>query len=189
MFEDQGIRLVMFPPSKGVRHWIGLAVSSGGSVEVVIADRPQRKPLDHLLRSTTSNGSEPSPVSGVRAVENIVVEYVVMPVELRRVQAAIAALRRAAVSGLPESSTASATASPATRSCGLQSFGKGWYLRATRSVSCREARAVFRAFFSTHGCSGPCSVRGYRCRPDYSDDVERVRCTQSARLVVFRSLP
>jgi hypothetical protein len=84
---------------------------------------------------------------------------------------------------------ATATASLPTRSCGFESFGKGWYLRATRSVSCREARTVFRAFFSTRLCSGRCLVRGYRCRPDYNDDVERVRCTTTRRLIVFRSLP
>ena len=88
-------------------------------------------------------------------------------------------------------STAGA-ASPATRSCGFQSFGKGWYLRASRSVTCRRARTIFHAYFATRGCNGPaagtCVVRAYRCRYDYGDDVERVRCTAPGRLIAFRSV-
>jgi hypothetical protein len=84
------------------------------------------------------------------------------------------------------------TASPSTRSCGFQSFGKGWYLRASRSVTCRRARTIFHAYFSTRGCNGPaagtCVVRGYRCRYDYGDDVERVRCTATGRVIAFRSV-
>jgi len=34
----------------------------------------------------------------------------------------------------------------------------------------------------------PCLLRTYRCRYDYGDDVERVRCTRPGRLVWFRSL-
>ena len=85
-----------------------------------------------------------------------------------------------------------ATASPPTRSCGFQSLGKGWYLHASSSVSCRTARRIFRAYFTTRGCNGAapstCVVRTYRCRYDYGDDVERVRCTRPGRLVWFRSL-
>ena len=87
---------------------------------------------------------------------------------------------------------AGTTSSPPTRSCGFQSFGKGWYLRASSSVSCRSARRIFRAYFGTRGCNGAaagtCVVRTYRCRYDYGDDVERVRCTRPGRLVWFRSL-
>jgi hypothetical protein len=88
---------------------------------------------------------------------------------------------------------AGTTSSPPTRSCGFQGFGKGWYLRASSSVSCRSARRIFHAYFATRGCNGPaagaCVVRRYRCRYDYRDDVERVRCTRPGRLVSFRSLP
>jgi hypothetical protein len=82
----------------------------------------------------------------------------------------------------------------ATRSCAFQSFGKGWYLRATRSVGCGDARATFANYFSTQGCNeaypSTCSVGTYRCRYDYPDeDVERVRCSLAGRLVAFRSLP
>ena len=87
---------------------------------------------------------------------------------------------------------AGSTTSPPTRSCGFQSLGKGWYLRASTSVSCQSARTIFRAYFTTRGCNGPsagtCVVRTYRCRYDYRDDVERVRCTRPGRLVAFRSL-
>jgi hypothetical protein len=88
--------------------------------------------------------------------------------------------------------SAAGTASLPTRSCGFQSFGKGWYLRASRSVPCRSARRVFRAYFATPGCNGPaagtCFVRPYRCRYDYRDDVERVRCAKPERLIAFRSV-
>ena len=84
------------------------------------------------------------------------------------------------------------TSSPPTRSCGFQSLGKGWHLRASPSVSCRSARRIFRAYFATRGCNraspGTCVVRTYRCRYDYGDDVERVRCSTPGRLVTFRSL-
>jgi hypothetical protein len=88
--------------------------------------------------------------------------------------------------------SATATASLPTRSCGFQSFGKGWYLRASRSGTCRRARTIFHAYFATRGCNGSaagtCTVRAYRCRYDYRDDVERVRCTAPERLVAFRSV-
>src|SRR2546423_6587492 len=87
---------------------------------------------------------------------------------------------------------AGTTSSPPTRSCGFQSFGKGWYLRASDSVSCRSARRIFRAYFTTHGCNGAaagtCVVRTYRCRYDYGDDVERVRCARPGRLIAVRPL-
>jgi len=82
---------------------------------------------------------------------------------------------------------------PATRSCGFQSFGKGWYLRATRSLSCGRARTTFVRYFDSHGCNGAggstCSVGAYRCRYEYRDDVERVRCAVAGQLITFRSLP
>jgi hypothetical protein len=81
---------------------------------------------------------------------------------------------------------------PATRSCGFQNFGKGWYLRATRSVNCTDAHGVFASFFSrecNRAEARSCSVGAYRCRFDYGDDVERVRCSVTGRLVAFRSLP
>jgi hypothetical protein len=81
---------------------------------------------------------------------------------------------------------------PSTRSCGFQSFGKGWYLRATRTLTCGHARTTFLRYFSTRGCNGPgastCSVGAYRCRYDYRDDVERVRCAVAGRLITFRSV-
>jgi len=90
-------------------------------------------------------------------------------------------------------STGNVVGLPATRSCGFQSLGKGWYLSATRSVSCRHARTTFAAYFSARGCNGAgastCSVGAYRCRYDYRDDVERVRCAVAGRLITFRSLP
>jgi hypothetical protein len=82
---------------------------------------------------------------------------------------------------------------PSTRSCGFQRLGKGWYLSATRSVGCRHARSTFAAYFSARGCNGAgastCSVGDYRCRYDYRDDVERVRCAVAGRVITFRSLP
>ena len=36
--------------------------------------------------------------------------------------------------------------------------------------------------------AGTCVVRAYRCRYDYGDDVERVRCTAPGRLIAFRSV-
>jgi hypothetical protein len=84
------------------------------------------------------------------------------------------------------------TPPPQTRTCGFRSFGKGWHLSATRSVGCHEARAIFRAYFATRGCNGAyagsCTVRTYRCRYDYRDDVERVACTTARRVIAFRSL-
>jgi len=89
--------------------------------------------------------------------------------------------------------TNNVTAQPSTRSCGFQSFGKGWYLRATRSLTCGRARTTFVRYFSTRRCNGAgastCSVGAYRCRYDYRDDVERVRCSVGGRLIAFRSLP
>jgi hypothetical protein len=80
-----------------------------------------------------------------------------------------------------------------TRACAFQNFGKGWYLRATRSLSCAQARATFKRYFSTDGCNGAgastCAVGSYRCRYDYRDDVERVRCAVAGRVIAFRSLP
>jgi hypothetical protein len=92
-----------------------------------------------------------------------------------------------------ERSTNNVTVGPSTRSCGFQSFGKGWYLRATRSLTCGHARTTFVRYFSTRGCNGPaastCSVGAYRCRYDYGDDVERVRCAVAGRVIAFRSVP
>src|SRR5438067_12486381 len=82
---------------------------------------------------------------------------------------------------------------PSMRSCGFQNLGKGWYLRATRSLSCGRARTTFERYFSARGCNGTatstCSVGAYRCRYDYRDDVERVRCAAGGRLIGFKSLP
>ena len=82
---------------------------------------------------------------------------------------------------------------PSTRSCGFQSYGKGWYLRASKTVVCRDTRAIFRAYFGARGCNGPragsCTVRAFRCRYDYRDDVEYVSCSTAAKLVAFRSVP
>ena len=104
----------------------------------------------------------------------------------------LAAAAFSSVLVLAGGSTAGAAASPPTRSCGFQSFGKGWYLRASRSVTCRRARTIFHAYFSTRGCNRPaagtCVVRTYRCRYTYGDDVERVRCTAPGRLIAFRSV-
>jgi hypothetical protein len=79
-----------------------------------------------------------------------------------------------------------------TESCGYQSLGKGWYLRATSSEGCPAARVIFRRYFSTRGCNataGACSVSGFSCRYDYTDDIERARCSKGDRVIAFRSLP
>ena len=79
-----------------------------------------------------------------------------------------------------------------TESCGFQSFGKGWYLQASSSEGCAQGRAIFRKYFATRGCNatvGACSVSGFRCRYDYTDDIERARCADGDRVVAFRSLP
>jgi hypothetical protein len=79
-----------------------------------------------------------------------------------------------------------------TVSCGYQSLGKGWYLRATSSEGCADARVIFRRYFSIRDCNatgGACSVSGFHCRYDYTDDIERARCSNGDRLIVFRSLP
>jgi len=82
---------------------------------------------------------------------------------------------------------------PPTRSCGFQSYGKGWYLRASQTMVCHDARVIFRAYFVARGCNGPqaasCTVRAFRCRYDYRDDVEYVSCSTTGKLVVFRSVP
>ena len=85
------------------------------------------------------------------------------------------------------------TTTRSLRLCGFQSLGKGWYLRASRSVRCSEAHAIFANYFSTHGCNGrgpaECEVHAYRCQFDYRDDVEHVQCTAAEKVVAFRSLP
>jgi hypothetical protein len=82
---------------------------------------------------------------------------------------------------------------PTTQSCGFQSFGKGWYLNASRSLSCAQARTTFARYFATRGCNearaSTCSVGAYRCHYDYRDDVERVQCAVGGQLVAFRSVP
>jgi hypothetical protein len=92
-----------------------------------------------------------------------------------------------------EQPTSNVTAGPPTRSCGFQSLGKGWYLRATRSLTCGHARMTFVRYFSTRGCNGSgastCSVGAYHCRYDYGDDVEHVRCAVAGRIIAFRSVP
>jgi hypothetical protein len=106
---------------------------------------------------------------------------------------AVALATLAAVSGCGGHAGSPRPKASPTRSCGFQSLGKGWYLNATRSVGCRDARKIFEAYFSTRGCNGAtagtCSVGAYRCRYDYRDDVERVRCRMTGRLIAFRSLP
>ena len=62
--------------------------------------------------------------------------------------------------------------------------------RAQRHVdrlSANEPGRVFARFIQSPS-AGTCSVRAYRCRYDYRDDVERVRCAATERLVAFRSV-
>jgi hypothetical protein len=134
-----------------------------------------------------SAGGTPIPASG---------RTIVVSLAGRVVTVAVALATLVAVSGCRGHSGSGedrAKASSPTRACGFQSLGKGWYLNATRSVGCRDARRIFEAYFSARGCNGAsagtCSVRSYRCRYDYRDDVERVRCRTNGRLIAFRSLP
>jgi hypothetical protein len=86
----------------------------------------------------------------------------------------------------------SASSSVPTKSCGFQSFGKGWYLNASRNVSCDSARKNFHSYFTVGSCNrlttGTCAVGQYGCRFNFRDDVERATCTSMGRLIAFRSV-
>jgi hypothetical protein len=83
-----------------------------------------------------------------------------------------------------------AAASPRTHYCGYIAFGKGWYLYASRNVSCRTARHVFDRLYKTPACDSSCTVRPYNCHSSFNfrADVGRVRCSADLnRLVIWHS--
>jgi hypothetical protein len=83
-----------------------------------------------------------------------------------------------------------AAASPRTHYCGYIAFGKGWYLYASRNMSCRTARHVFDRLYKTPACYSICTVRPYHCHSSFNSraDVGRVRCSADLnRLVTWHS--
>jgi hypothetical protein len=91
-------------------------------------------------------------------------------------------------------SVSPAAASSRTHYCGYVPFGKGWYLTASRNVSCRGAQPVFQGFFRKRACNrwpGSCTVPPFHCHSWFNApaDVGHVLCRASGnRLIRWHSV-